>query len=317
MSSRAVIALGGNALGDNAIEQQERIKNAAPSLVGLIDQGYDIIVSHGNGPQVGMINMAFSEARKNNRKIPDMELPECTAMSQGYIGYHLQKGIQRELRERGMPWSVSAMVTQMVVDPEDEAFKNPTKPIGAFYTAEEAKNLSSQNPGVIYQEDSGRGWRQLVASPKPIDIVEKNSIKNLLDNDFVVIACGGGGIPVIRRGEGDYEGVQAVIDKDFASAKLAELVDAEYLFILTAVDRVMLNYGKPNQSAVERMTVAEAEKYCNEGHFAAGSMLPKVRAAIDFAKSKKGRKAIIASLEKANEAIKGKSGTLITDEFLS
>lgn len=317
MSSRAVIALGGNALGDNAIEQQERIKNAAPSLVGLIDQGYDIIVSHGNGPQVGMINMAFSEARKNNRKIPDMELPECTAMSQGYIGYHLQKGIQRELRERGMPWSVSAMVTQMVVDPEDEAFKNPTKPIGAFYTAEEAKNLSSQNPGVIYQEDSGRGWRQLVASPKPIDIVEKNSIKNLLDNDFVVIACGGGGIPVIRRGEGDYEGVQAVIDKDFASAKLAELVDAEYLFILTAVDRVMLNYGKPNQRAVERMTVAEAEKYCNEGHFAAGSMLPKVRAAIDFAKSKKGRKAIIASLEKANEAIKGKSGTLITDEFLS
>ena len=317
MSSRAVIALGGNALGDNAIEQQERIKNAAPSLVGLIDQGYDIIVSHGNGPQVGMINMAFSEARKNNRKIPDMELPECTAMSQGYIGYHLQKGIQRELRERGMPWSVSAMVTQMVVDPEDEAFNNPTKPIGAFYTAEEAKNLSSQNPGVIYQEDSGRGWRQLVASPKPIDIVEKNSIKNLLDNDFVVIACGGGGIPVIRRGEGDYEGVQAVIDKDFASAKLAELVDAEYLFILTAVDRVMLNYGKPNQRAVERMTVAEAEKYCNEGHFAAGSMLPKVRAAIDFAKSKKGRKAIIASLEKANEAIKGKSGTLITDEFLS
>ncbi len=317
MSSRAVIALGGNALGDNAIEQQERIKNAAPSLVGLIDQGYDIIVSHGNGPQVGMINMAFSEARKNNRKIPDMELPECTAMSQGYIGYHLQKGIQRELRERGMPWSVSAMVTQMVVDPEDEAFKNPTKPIGAFYTAEEAKNLSSQNPGVIYQEDSGRGWRQLVASPKPIDIVEKNSIKNLLDNDFVVIACGGGGIPVIRRGEGDYEGVQAVIDKDFASAKLAELVDAEYLFILTAVDRVMLNYGKPNQRAVERMTVVEAEKYCKEGHFAAGSMLPKVRAAIDFAKSKKGRKAIIASLEKANEAIKGKSGTLITDELLS
>lgn len=317
MSSRAVIALGGNALGDNAIEQQERIKNAAPSLVGLIDQGYDIIVSHGNGPQVGMINMAFSEARKNNRKIPDMELPECTAMSQGYIGYHLQKGIQRELRERGMPWSVSAMVTQMVVDPEDEAFKNPTKPIGAFYTAEEAKSLSSQNPGVIYQEDSGRGWRQMVASPKPIDIVEKNSIKNLLDNDFVVIACGGGGIPVIRRGEGDYEGVQAVIDKDFASAKLAELVDAEYLFILTAVDRVMLNYGKPNQRAVERMTVAEAEKYCNEGHFAAGSMLPKVRAAIDFAKSKKGRKAIIASLEKANEAIKGKSGTLITDELLS
>lgn len=317
MSSRVVIALGGNALGNDAREQQEKIKNAAPSLVGLIDQGYDIVVSHGNGPQVGMINLAFSEAKKQNSRIPDMELPECTAMSQGYIGYHLQKGIQKELRDRGMPWTVATMVTQMVVDPEDEAFRNPTKPIGAFYTEEEAELLSARNPGAVYQEDSGRGWRQMVPSPKPVDIVEKNSIKNLLDNDFVVIACGGGGIPVIRKGEGDYEGIQAVIDKDFASAKLAELVDAEYLFILTAVDRVMLNYGKPNQRAVERMTADEAERYCREGHFAAGSMLPKVKAAIDFARSRKGRKAIIASLEKANEAIRGESGTLITDEPLS
>lgn len=317
MSSRAVIALGGNALGNDAAEQQERIKHAAPSLVELIDQGYEIIVSHGNGPQVGMINLAFSEARKQNSRIPDMDLPECTAMSQGYIGYHLQKGIQKELNDRGMPWTVTSVVTQMVVDSEDSAFKNPTKPIGAFYTEEEAEKLSAQNPGVIYQEDSGRGWRQMVASPKPVDIVEKNSIKNLLDNDFVVIACGGGGIPVVKKGEGEYEGIQAVIDKDHASAKLAELVDAEYLFILTAVDRVMLDFGKPNQRAVDRMTVAEAEKYCSEGHFAAGSMLPKVRAAIDFAKSKKGRKAIIASLEKAPEAIRGESGTLITDEPLS
>ena len=216
MSSRVVIALGGNALGNDAREQQEKIREAAPSLVELIDQGYDIVVSHGNGPQVGMIDLAFSEAKKRNSKIPEMELPECTAMSQGYIGYHLQKGIQKELRDRGMPWTVATMVTQMVVDPKDDAFQNPTKPIGAFYTKEEAKTLSEQEPGSVYHEDAGRGWRKMVASPKPVDIVEKNSIKNLLDHDFVVIACGGGGIPVVQKGEGYYEGVQAVIDKDFA-----------------------------------------------------------------------------------------------------
>lgn len=309
---RIVIALGGNALGNTAEEQQEKIKEAAPSLVGLISQGYEIVVSHGNGPQVGMINLAFSEAAEENTKIPNMPLPECTAMSQGYIGYHLQKGIQKELRDEGMPWHVATMVTQMVVDPKDPAFQKPVKPIGPYYTKEQAEALQKENPGAVYAEDAGRGWRQMVPSPRPVDIVEKDSILNLLDNEFVVIACGGGGIPVVQKGPGAYEGVPAVIDKDFASAKLAELVDAEYLFILTAVDRVSINWGKPDQKDLEKITVAEAEAYCKEGHFAPGSMLPKVEAAISFAKSKPGRKAVIASLEKAPLAIQGLSGTEIS-----
>lgn len=252
------------------------------------------------------------EAAEENTKIPNMPLPECTAMSQGYIGYHLQKGIQKELRDEGMPWHVATMVTQMVVDPKDPAFQKPVKPIGPYYTKEQAEALQKENPGAVYAEDAGRGWRQMVPSPRPVDIVEKDSILNLLDNEFVVIACGGGGIPVVQKGPGAYEGVPAVIDKDFASAKLAELVDAEYLFILTAVDRVSINWGKPDQKDLEKITVAEAEAYCKEGHFAPGSMLPKVEAAISFAKSKPGRKAVIASLEKAPLAIQGLSGTEIS-----
>ena len=312
MASRIVIALGGNALGNTPGEQQQKIDSVAESLVGLIAQGYEIIVSHGNGPQVGMINLAFAEGSVQNSKIPYMPMPECTAMSQGYIGYHLQKGILKELRRRGMPWHVSTMVTQMEVDPKDEAFKKPTKPIGAYYTKEQAEELMNQSPGQVYAEDAGRGYRRMVPSPKPKDIVEKDSILNLLDNEFIVIACGGGGIPVVKKGDGIYEGIDAVIDKDFASAKLADLIDAEYFFILTAVDRVSINWGKPNQLDIERMTVEEAEKYCKEGHFAPGSMLPKVLAAVDFAKGKKGRKAVIASLEKAPLAIQGLSGTEIT-----
>lgn len=309
---RIVIALGGNALGDTPEEQQKRIDDAAEALVGLISQGYEIIVSHGNGPQVGMINLAFSMSSSDNEKIPPMPLAECTAMSQGYIGYHLQKGIQKELTREGMPWHVATMVTQVEVDENDEAFKNPTKPIGIYYTEDEAKKLIAENPEKVYIEDAGRGYRRVVASPLPKNIVEKDSILNLLDNEFVVIACGGGGIPVIKTQDG-YKGVDAVIDKDFASALLAESVDAKYLFILTAVDRVSLNYGKPDEKVLEKMSVKEAEQYCNEGHFAPGSMLPKVKAGIKFAKSKKGRRAVIASLEKAPLAIRGLSGTIIED----
>ncbi len=309
---RIVIALGGNALGDTPEEQQKRIDDAAEALVGLISQGYEIIVSHGNGPQVGMINLAFSMSSSDNEKIPPMPLAECTAMSQGYIGYHLQKGIQKELTREGMPWHVATMVTQVEVDENDEAFKNPTKPIGIYYTEDEAKKLMAENPEKVYIEDAGRGYRRVVASPLPKNIVEKDSILNLLDNEFVVIACGGGGIPVIKTQDG-YKGVDAVIDKDFASALLAESVDAKYLFILTAVDRVSLNYGKPDEIKLEKISVTDAEKYCAEGHFAAGSMLPKVKAGIKFAKSKKGRRAVIASLEKAPLAIRGLSGTIIED----
>ncbi len=311
MAGKIVIALGGNALGDTPEEQKKKIDSASPALVGLISQGYEIVVSHGNGPQVGMINLAFAEASKENAKIPPIELPECTAMSQGYIGYHLQNGLKRELRREGMPWHVASMVTQVVVDENDKAFKNPTKPIGPYYTKEEADALSAKNPNAVYAEDAGRGYRRMVPSPKPCDIVEKDSILNLLANEFVVIACGGGGIPVIKRGDGDFEGVPAVIDKDFASELLAETIDADYLFILTAVPKVSINFGKPTQMAIDKMTVAQAKKYCEEGHFAPGSMLPKVLAAIKFAESKVGRRSVIASLEEAPLAIRGLAGTEI------
>ena len=240
-----------------------------------------------------------------------MDLPECTAMSQGYIGYHLQKGITKEVRKEGKPWKTATVVTQVIVDEKDPAFSKPTKPIGGFYDGKTAAKLMKENPGVTFVEDAGRGWRQVVASPKPVDIVEKDSIRSLLDDDFIVIACGGGGVPVTKDSHGDFHGVSAVVDKDFSAAKLAELVDAEYLFILTAVDHVAINYGKPNQKELQEMTLAEAERYCAEGQFAPGSMLPKVQAAMNFVKSGKGRKAIIASLEKAPEAIEGKSGTVI------
>lgn len=309
--SRIVIALGGNALGNNPKEQQEMIEAACPSLIGLIAQGHEIIVSHGNGPQVGMINLAFAEGSKVSDKVTPMELMECTAMSQGYIGYHLQKGIKKELRIQKMPWHVATVVTQVEVDKNDSAFANPTKPIGAFYTKEQAEEMTKVNPEAKFVEDSGRGYRRVVASPKPIDIAEKASILNLLDNEYIVIACGGGGIPVIKDENGDYQGVPAVIDKDFASAKLAEEVGADYLFILTAVDRVMINYGKENQEELKEITVKQAQEYCDEGHFAPGSMLPKVQAAMAFASSGEGRRAVIASLEKAPLAMIGESGTLI------
>ncbi len=309
--SRIVIALGGNALGNNAEEQQRMIDDAAPSLIGLIKQGHEIIVSHGNGPQVGMINLAFDTASQQTDKIAKMELPECTAMSQGYIGYHLQKGIKKELTRVGMPWHVATIVTQVEVDEHDPAFSRPTKPIGAFYDEVTVKELMKENPDLIFAEDAGRGWRRMVASPKPVEIVERDSILNLLDHEFIVIACGGGGIPVIKDADGNYHGVSAVIDKDFASAKLADAVGAQYLFILTAVDKVAVNWGKANQQNLDEISVEQAITYCEEGQFAAGSMLPKVQAAIQFVKSGENRRAVIASLEKAPLAMQGLSGTVI------
>ena len=312
MGKRIVIALGGNALGKTISEQAEVVKGTAKAVAGLVRAGHQVVISHGNGPQVGMIQNAMDNLVVMHENYKQVPLPTSVAMSQGYIGYHLQKGIQKELTREGMPWHVATMVTQVEVDENDEAFKNPTKPIGIYYTEDEAKKLMAENPEKVYIEDAGRGYRRVVASPLPKNIVEKDSILNLLDNEFVVIACGGGGIPVIKTQDG-YKGVDAVIDKDFASALLAESVDAKYLFILTAVDRVSLNYGKPDEKVLEKMSVKEAEQYCNEGHFAPGSMLPKVKAGIKFAKSKKGRRAVIASLEKAPLAIRGLSGTIIED----
>lgn len=311
MGLKIVAALGGNALGNTPKEQIKKIKSAACHIADMIYSGYEVVLTHGNGPQVGMINLAFSESTKINEKLPLMNLPECTAMSQGYIGYHLQNGIQTELAKREINKKAVTVITQVEVNKNDTAFLKPTKPIGGYYTEEQIKKIKENNPSFTYVEDSGRGYRKTVASPEPDFILEKDSILTLIREGFVVIACGGGGIPVIKTDEGGYKGIDAVIDKDFASGVLADLIDADCLIMLTAVDGVYLNFNKENQMKIEKMSPQEAQNYCDEGHFAPGSMLPKVQAAIKFINKKKGRKALICSLGNAGLAIKGKSGTVI------
>ncbi len=307
MSKRIVIALGGNALGNTPYEQLALVTETAKPIVDLIAEGNEVIIAHGNGPQVGMINLGMGTAAEAKAIKSDMPFPECGAMSQGYIGYHLQNAIGNELAARGIEKDVATVVTQVLVDETDPAFQNPTKPIGSFYDKETAERIAKEK-GYTMVEDAGRGYRQVVPSPKPIDVIEKNTVKALINDGCVVITVGGGGIPVVRR-EGKLYGTPAVIDKDFASAKLAELVKADALVILTAVERVCINWGKPNQESLSEMTVEQAEQYCKEGHFAPGSMLPKVKAAISFAKS--GGTAIIALLENAGKALKGESGTAV------
>ena len=307
MSKRIVIALGGNALGNTPYEQLELVTQTAKPIVDLIEQGNEVIIAHGNGPQVGMINLGMATAAEAKAIKSDMPFPECGAMSQGYIGYHLQNAIGNEMAARGMEKDVATVVTQVLVDENDPAFRNPTKPVGAFYDKETADRIAAEK-GYTMVEDAGRGYRQVVPSPKPIDVIEKNTVKALINDGCVVITVGGGGIPVVRK-DGKLYGTPAVIDKDFASAKLAELVHADALVILTAVERVCINWGKPDQQSLSEMTVAEAEKYCSEGHFAPGSMLPKVKAAISFAQT--GGQAIIASLENAGKAVRGESGTIV------
>ena len=306
-NKKLVIALGGNALGNTPEEQLELVKETASTIVDLVEEGYDVVVGHGNGPQVGMINLAMEFSANNGGKTPAMPFPECGAMSQGYIGYHLQNSIANELAARGIQKSVGTLVTQVLVDEADPAFQKPSKPVGAFYDKATADKIAAER-GYTMVEDAGRGWRQVVPSPKPVDVVEKDMVNTLVDSGYVVITVGGGGIPVVKK-DGRLVGTPAVIDKDFASAKLAELISADMLVILTAVDRVAINWGKPDQKALAEMTVAEAEKYCGEGHFAPGSMLPKVQAAMSFAKA--GGTAVIASLENAAAALRGESGTRI------
>ncbi|MBM6892560.1 carbamate kinase [Enorma massiliensis] len=309
---RIVVALGGNALGNTPAEQIERVNNAAHALLGLIEQGNEIIITHGNGPQVGMIQNAFAAAHEAIGT-PEMDLPECGAMSQGYIGYHLQQGIGREMHKRYKRWHVATVVTQIEVDPEDPSFQSPTKPIGPFYTEGQAREIMAAEPDKVFVDDSGRGWRRVVASPDPKKIVEAPSILNLLDNEFIVIACGGGGIPVVRDydNKGCYKGVAAVIDKDAGGELLAEDCDADVLFLLTAVEHVAVNFGTPEQRDLTDLTADEAEKLADEGQFGKGSMEPKVRAAIKFARSRKGRTCIIGALDKAAETMSGLSGTRI------
>ena len=307
MSKRIVIALGGNALGNTPYEQLQLVTETAKPIVDLIEEGNEVIIAHGNGPQVGMINLGMGTAAEAKAIKSDMPFPECGAMSQGYIGYHLQNAIGNELAARGIVKDVATVVTQVLVDEADPAFQNPTKPIGSFYDKETAERIAAEK-GYTMVEDAGRGYRQVVPSPKPVDVIEKNTVNALIAGGCVVITVGGGGIPVVRR-EGKLYGTPAVIDKDFASAKLAELVNADALVILTAVDRVAINWGKPNQESLNEMTVEQAEQYCAEGHFAPGSMLPKVKAAISFART--GGEAIIASLENAGKAVRGESGTVV------
>lgn len=306
--SKVVVALGGNALGKSPAEQLELVKNTASSLIGLISAGNEVVISHGNGPQVGQINLGMSYAAEHGQSAA-FPFPECGAMSQGYIGYHLQQSLQNELRKRGMTKDVATIVTQIVVDPADSAFQNPTKPIGAFYTKEEADSIA-EDKGYIFKEDAGRGWRQVVPSPTPKRIVELNSIKTLIEANELVIAGGGGGVPVVETEEG-FKGVPAVIDKDRSSALLADNVGADKLIILTAVDYVAINFNKPDQKNLEDISVEEAKKYIDEGQFAAGSMLPKVQACMSFVEGHPEREAIITSLSGLDAALAGQLGTVI------
>lgn len=309
--ARMVIALGGNSLGETPLEQRSAVKSTAKSLVDLIADGHEIILAHGNGPQVGMINLAFEQSAKGEEKTPEMPFPECGAMSQGYIGYHLQNAIREELLQMGINKSVSTIISQVIVKEDDPAFENPTKPIGGFYNKEEAEILEEEK-GYDIIEDSGRGYRRVVPSPIPVDIVEKEIISDLLNKGQVVIACGGGGIPVVKNGH-ELKGVPAVIDKDFASEKLAEIIDADILVILTAVEKVAINFGEEDEEWLSEMDVEAAKKYIEKGHFAEGSMLPKVKAAVKFVEGKKNKKSLITSLEKAHEGLERKTGTIITD----
>lgn len=309
---KIVIALGGNALGNNVIEQKEAIDQIVPSLIDLIESGHQLIISHGNGPQVGMINLAFTDYFAAEDSGNDMPFPECTAMSEGYIGYHLQNKLTNECVKRNNGLKACTVLTQVVVSKEDPAFSNLQKPIGKFYTKEEADELTVKQ-GFVMKEDAGRGYRRVVASPLPLDILEKKAIKTLFDSGEIVIACGGGGIPVIETEDG-YEGVPAVIDKDFATECLAELVDADTLIVLTAVPVAYVNFGKATQKELRKVSVSEIKEYQEEGQFSAGSMMPKVEAVVTFVESAKGKKGIITSFECLVDALKGEAGTIIESE---
>ncbi len=311
---KLVIALGGNALQEagkpaTAQAQLEVVEKTSEYIADIVERGYEVIVAHGNGPQVGRIVIQNEVASAST---PAMPFDVCGAMSQGMIGYHIQQGLSKVLRHRGINKNVVTIVTQVVVDKDDPKFKAPSKPIGPFYTEEEAKAIAEEK-GYTMKEDAGRGWRRVVASPLPVEIVELDAVKTLNDAGFVVVTVGGGGIPVVRNEAGDLEGVAAVIDKDLASEKLARDMDADALVILTAVEKVSINFKKPDQKNLDRMSAAEAKQYIKEGHFAPGSMLPKIEAALNFVESKPGRIAIITSLDKAVDAIEGRAGTTITE----
>ena len=313
MKQRIVIALGGNALGKNLPEQMAAVKKTAKAIVDLIQEGDEVVIAHGNGPQVGMIQNAMAELVRSD---PDRYIPcplsVCVAMSQGYIGYDLQNAIREEMLDRGIDLGVATVLTQLEVDPDDPAFQHPTKPIGSFLTKEEADQLVRERDYEVI-EDAGRGYRRVVASPMPVSIIEIGTIRSLVETDHIVVACGGGGIPVFRTEGHHLKGAAAVIDKDFAAECLAEQLDADRLLILTAIEKVAIHFGKEDQKDLSEMSCEEAEQYLADGEFAPGSMQPKIEAAVRFARSGRGRKALITLLERAAEGIAGKTGTVIYD----
>lgn len=309
MAERIVIALGGNALGKTPTEQLSLVRETARPLVDLVEKGYELVIGHGNGPQVGMINLAMEYSAQKGGSTPFMPFAECGAMTQGYIGYHLQQALQRELNRRGLQKNVVTLVTQVVVDEDDPGFLHPTKPVGCFYTREQAEKMAA-NKGLTFMEDAGRGYRRVVPSPIPRRIVEIEVVEQLVDSGAIVITVGGGGIPVVERGHG-LQGVEAVIDKDRASSLLARDLKADRLIILTAVDRVCVNFGRPDQVALSEMSLADCRRYIAEGQFAPGSMLPKVEACMDFVSGTPGGQALITSLSRASDALEGKTGTVI------
>ena len=308
MGKRIVIALGGNALGSNLPEQMIAVKETARAIADLVEDGHEVVIAHGNGPQVGMIQAAMAElTRSDPEKYVPCPLSVCVAMSQGYIGYDLQNALKEELLDRGIDRGVATVLTQVIVDADDPAFLHPTKPIGAFMTKEEADQMAKKW-GYQMVEDSGRGYRRVVASPKPQAVVELSTIRALTDAGLIVVACGGGGIPVIAQ---EHHHLAAVMDKALASELLAEQLGADMLIILTAVEKVAVNFNKPDQKWLDELTPAQARQYIDENQFAPGSMLPKVQAAVKFAESKPGRTALITLLEKAREGIAGKTGTAV------
>jgi carbamate kinase len=304
-----VVALGGNALGNTPEEMLELVKHTAKQVIDLVEDGNNVLLCHGNGPQVGMIASAFGVASAAEKTVPEMPFPECGAMSQGYIGYQLSQALLGELRARGIDRSVATVVSQTVVDENDPAFQNPTKPVGTFMTEEEAKAKMAETGGT-YKEDAGRGWRLVVASPKPQRIVEMDAVNDLIGQGYLVIAAGGGGVPVLDNGK-QYSGIPAVIDKDRTSAKMAVDTAADMLVILTAVEKVAINFNKPDQKDLDEITISEAKQYIEEGQFAPGSMLPKIQACIEYLEAFPSGKALITSLDKAAEGLAGKTGTVI------
>lgn len=311
MGKRIVVALGGNALGKDLTGQMAAVKITARAIADLIAEGHEVVIVHGNGPQVGMIQNAFGQYHRAEPESDIMPLSMCVAMSQGYIGYDLQNQLGEELDRRGIGVHTATVLTQVAVDKNDPAFRNPTKPIGPFMTKEEAE-IVARAENIRVMEDAGRGWRHVVASPKPVEIIEIDTIRALLDGRHAVIAAGGGGIPVVWEEGCRLKGVGAVIDKDLAAECLAEQLEADMLIILTAVEKVAINFGTPEQRWLSQLTPAEARQYMAQGHFAPGSMLPKMEAAVKFAESAPGRSALITLLEKASEGIRGRTGTRIS-----